>query len=96
MYGKFNYLKFLFTQLLLTGGVIALFMNVGELKDYTRMNSWIHWTAFSITMVRIIILKSDAYLSSSQILRFDFISNASIFDHCNQFLGDDHSDGMFY
>ena len=40
-------------QLILTGGIIALFMLLGGLKDYTEKHTWIQWSAFSVTIVSI-------------------------------------------
>ena len=37
----------------MTGAIIGLFMGIEGLKDYTKENQWIHWTAFAVTFVSI-------------------------------------------
>lgn len=38
-------------QLILTGGIIAAFMGIQPLKEYTMQNQWIYWTAFGVMIV---------------------------------------------
>jgi len=37
-------------QLLITGGVIAIFLFVSQVKEYVQANMWVYWSSFGITL----------------------------------------------